>query len=203
MANSSFNPQVQNAFVDDKIVAALERVSQAFRVMLWEQSKTHQLSPIQIQVLIFLLHHTEDVCKVSYLAKEFNVTKATISDTIKTLSNKSLIQRVHAPQDSRSYIIQLTDKGKSVADSTSQFSQAFNAPLQGLSAAQKHALLESLFTIIKQLNNAGIVSVQRMCFSCIHYKTGHQGEQHYCTLLNQPLTSFDLRIDCPEHQPNK
>ena len=82
MKKSVFDLDHQNASVESRIVASLERVSQAFRVLLWNESKEFSLSPIQIQVLIFLLHHSDEKRKVSYLADEFNMTKATISDTV-------------------------------------------------------------------------------------------------------------------------
>lgn len=85
MKRSAFNLAHQNTSVESKIIASLERVSQAFRVLLWNESKEFSLSPIQVQVLIFLLFHSSEKRKVSYLADEFNMTKATISDTIKSL----------------------------------------------------------------------------------------------------------------------
>ena len=91
MSKSDFDLNFQNRNIDGRIVAALERISQAFRVLLWQESKDFSLSPIQIQVLIFLLHHSIDKCKVSYLADEFNMTKATISETVKILEQQKLI----------------------------------------------------------------------------------------------------------------
>src|SRR5690554_2520049 len=92
---SDFDLVHQNQSTESKIVASLERIAQAFRVLLWQESKEFSLSPIQVQLLIFLLHHSEEKRKVSYLANEFNMTKATISDTVKTLENKGLISKVH------------------------------------------------------------------------------------------------------------
>ena len=88
---SDFDLEFQNENIESKIIASLERVSQAFRVLLWQESKDFSLSPIQVQVLIFLLHHSVEKKTVSYLADEFNVTKATISDTVKSLEQKQLI----------------------------------------------------------------------------------------------------------------
>ena len=95
--------------IEGKIVASLERISQSFRVLLWQKSKEFALTPLQMQILLFLLTQSEEKRKVSYLAKEFNVTKATISDTIKTLEHKSLILKENEITDSRSYIINLSE----------------------------------------------------------------------------------------------
>ncbi len=55
--------------VNHKIIQALERISKAFRVLLWEESKQYKISPIQIQLLIFCLNHNQAMLKVSFLPK--------------------------------------------------------------------------------------------------------------------------------------
>ena len=65
--------------LESKILNGLERLSEVLKSLLWEKAKIHGISPIQIQILLFVSNHHLDICNVSYLAKEFNVTKATIS----------------------------------------------------------------------------------------------------------------------------
>ncbi len=77
---SVFDPSEQNIDLDKKIVAGLERLSQVFRALLWDHAKAYNLSPIQIQLLIFIRYHRPEHNSVSYLAGEFSVTKPTISD---------------------------------------------------------------------------------------------------------------------------
>mgnify|MGYP001953763141 CR=1 FL=1 len=94
MSNNIFNPNHQETNLSNKIIAGLERISEAFKVLLWQKAKTIGLSPIQIQILIFINYHKIEFCNVSHLAKEFNVTKPTISDAVKVLVNKELIEKV-------------------------------------------------------------------------------------------------------------
>ncbi|HQA74894.1 MarR family winged helix-turn-helix transcriptional regulator [Flavobacterium sp.] len=200
MKKSVFDLDHQNASVESRIVASLERVSQAFRVLLWNESKEFSLSPIQIQLLIFLLHHSDEKRKVSYLADEFNMTKATISDTVKTLVQKQLISKEYEPHDTRSYIIHLTDKGKDVAEKTSLFAKQIQVPIDKLHETDKENLLLSLLEIIHHLNKAGIITIQRMCFTCHFYKSNENVQAHFCSLMNTKLADTELRIDCTEHQ---
>jgi len=200
MKKSAFDLVHQNSSVESKIVASLERVSQAFRVLLWNESKEFLLSPIQVQVLIFLLHHSNEKRKVSYLADEFNMTKATISDTIKTLELKSFIKKEYEPNDTRSYIIHLTKKGKKIAEQTSWFAKQIQVPIGKLHSTDKENLLLSLLDIIHHLNKSGIITIQRMCLSCHFYKTNKNGKEHFCGLLNTRLADTELRIDCPEYK---
>ncbi|WP_460540916.1 MarR family winged helix-turn-helix transcriptional regulator [Echinicola sediminis] len=197
MAKSDFDLGYQNQHIESKIIAGLERISQAYRVLLWEESKVHGMSPIQVQVLIFLLFHQADTCTVSYLAKEFNMSKPTISDTVKSLHQKQLIEKVYSSEDSRSYKILLTERGRQLANNSSHFTKELKKPLESLQEKEKAALLSSLFHLIRHLNKAGIISLQRMCFSCQYYQD-REGE-HYCALLKMRLEDKDLRMDCPEH----
>ncbi len=199
MSKSDFNLIHQNNSTESKIVASLERIAQAFRVLLWQESKENSLTPIQVQVLIFLRFHSEEKCKVSYLADEFNMTKATISDTIKTLEQKHLITKEFEQHDTRSYIIQLTTKGKELADKTSLFSKELFKPIDKLHPDDKENLLLSLLNIIRHLNHSGVITIQRMCLTCNYYDYSDITQKHFCKLLNQNLKSTDLRIDCPEH----
>ncbi len=51
---SVFDPSSQHGDVDAKIVAALERLGQVFRVLLREKAQEHKLSPIQARFLVYL-----------------------------------------------------------------------------------------------------------------------------------------------------
>lgn len=200
MKKSDFDLKHQNQTTESKIVASLEKISQAFRVLLWQESREYSLSPIQVQVLIFLLHHSEEKRKVSYLAAEFNMTKATISDTVKALGQKGLIEKIYETGDARSYIIHLTERGREMAERTSLFTRELRTPIDKLHDDDKENLLLSLLNIIRHLNRAGVITVPRMCMTCAYYHSSENGQKHFCKLLNQRLQVTDLRIDCPEHE---
>lgn len=198
MTPSPFDYTSQHGSLEHKIIVALERVSEAFKVLLWDESKKHSLTPIQVQILIFLHFHSAENRKVSYLAKEFNITKATISDTVKTLEKKKLITKSFEPNDARSFVINLTHKGADIANRTSNFTNKIQAPINKLPQSDKQSLLLNLIGIIHHLNDAGVISIQRMCLTCSYYRKSKSG--YSCSLLNQPLHNSDLRIDCPEHE---
>lgn len=198
MAGSSFNNNIQHHNPAGKITVALERISEAFRVLLWEQSKINGLSPIQIQILTFLLFHDAAKGKISYLAAEFNMTKATISDSVKVLLHKGYVTKSADTADTRSFSLLLTEQGRTVAEQSSAFAQPVEDAVALLDVDNQTLLLQNLMLLIASLNKKGVISVQRMCFSCRHYD--QRDEQHYCTLLNRFLADEALRIDCPEHK---
>ncbi len=195
---SVFNLENQNTNLDNKIVAGLERLSQVFRVLLWEKAKEHRLSPIQIQLLIFIQHHSADKTTISYLAQEFNFTKPTISDAIKVLEQKKLIKKFADSNDTRSYTIQLTSIGKKVVMDTENFANPLTEIIAMTNEKDKKILWQNISNLIIQLNKLEVISVQRTCFNCKHYTT--KNKNHFCNLLNQKLNTQDIRIDCEEFE---
>lgn len=195
---SSFDLNEQNQKIESRIVVALERISEAFRVLLWNESKENSLSPIQIQILIFIYFHTPEFNKVSYLAEEFNMTKATISDSVKVLVAKKLVSKETDATDTRSYSLSLTKEGEKIARKASTFATSIEQPLEKLTKEQKTIMLNGLLKLIYDLNQSGIITIQRMCFNCSHYQFDKNG--HYCKLLKSRLAESELRVDCPEHE---
>ncbi|MBK9593065.1 MAG: winged helix-turn-helix transcriptional regulator [Crocinitomicaceae bacterium] len=183
--------------MESRIVVALERISEAFRVLLWNESKENSLSPIQIQILIFIYFHSLEKCKVGYLADEFNMTKATISDSVKILLSKELVSKETDPIDTRSFSLSLTNEGKKIAKKASLFASSIEQPIEKLTQEQKTIMLNGLLKLIYDLNKSGIITIQRMCFTCSNYQ---RKGVHYCKLLKSQLAENELRIDCPEHE---
>ncbi len=130
---SSFDLEIQNNHIEHRIIAGLERIAEVFRFLLWEQAKKFQLSPIQILILIFLYTHSEEKRNVSYLAKEFNLTKATVSDAIKSLLHKKLIVKRKSQSDARSYRIELAHSGKLLYGKISNFTDKLIESISKLS----------------------------------------------------------------------
>jgi DNA-binding MarR family transcriptional regulator len=203
-SSTIFNPHYNSINTTSKIVVAFERIAEAFRVLLWQASKSTGLSPLQIQILTFLSFHPPLQRKVSYLAQEFNMTKPTVSDAIKSLEEKGLISKETTESDSRSYTIHLTDKGSNLAEETSAFAQKFSTALGGMPPIEQEFLLEHLLSIIQSFHKEGILTMQRTCFTCSFYArnpmSSNSTNYAHCRLLDQHLHSADIRLDCPHHE---
>lgn len=195
---SAFDLSDQQSNLRSKLVVGLERMTEVFKVLLWEQAKATGLSPIQIQILIFVKYHKPGLCKVSYLAKEYNVTKPTISDAVRVLLKKNLIEKKDAGGDSRSYIIGLTQEGQNLISDVDQYAAPLGNQLTKLDDQKISELYQSLTTLITQLSQSGILSVQRTCKLCAFYD--HNSDGHYCNYLNEKLRPVDIRMDCPEFE---
>ena len=184
-----------------KVTQALERISEVFKVLLWEKAKVHGLSPIQIQILLFIDSHDQELASVSHLAQEFNLTKPTISDAVKTLTNKNLLARSYPYQDNRRHVLVLTPEGKKLIGQLSDLSAPVSNKLDEQSEKELTQIYASLVKLVDKLNRDGIIQVQRHCLGCKHY--GSSKTDHYCNLLNIPLHDGDLRLDCPEFETSQ
>ncbi len=198
MDNSLFNPKQQEIDTSSKIVAGLERISEVFKVLLWEKAKMVGLSPIQIQILIFIAFHKQELCNVSHLAKEFNVTKPTISDAVKVLDKKGMVSKNFSTSDSRSYLLQLTEMGKKLVTETNDFATSLKKQIDKFNESELESLFSTISQLIFKLNRSGILTVQRTCYGCTYYQKNNGID--YCNLLQKELKTTEIRLDCPEFE---
>lgn len=182
-----------------KIVNGFERLSEVLKSLLWEKAKNHGISPIQIQILLFVSRHHLDLCNVSYLAKEFNVTKATISDAVRVLLKKQLLEKDFSPTDNRRYNLFATGKGAQIIQDLSTYAFPITDSLANFDQKELSNLFSTITKLIFQLHQSGVIQVQRTCFNCQHYK-GDRKSIHHCTLLNKKLKKQDIRLDCNDFE---
>jgi DNA-binding MarR family transcriptional regulator len=201
--SSVFESSTQHGDVDKKIVASLERLSQVFRILLRGEAQERGLSPIQAQFLVHLLHHGATLRRVSQLAREFDLTRATVSDAVGSLEKKGLITREPWPDDKRIATLRLTRTGEHTARELAAWANVVEEHLKGCSPEEKEAVMRFLMGLIGSLQKSGLITVARMCVTCRFFRPdAHPGEisPHHCALLDMPLSGSDLRADCPEHK---
>lgn len=198
---SVFDPEYQAQSIESKIVVALERISEAFRKTLWGENKKYNLSPLQLQLMIFILYHGHAKPGVARLAEEFNVSKATASESVNTLVQKGYLYETTDPADARRKILSLTVKGEKLAREVSLFANSIRDQIGPVPIEDKEKLLSVLLELIHKLQLSGIISLNRMCFNCRYFMRSNDSRHpHYCRLLEKPLSEAELRIDCPEFE---
>lgn len=200
---SIFDLSFQHGDVDAKIVASLERLSEVFRVLLWEAAKSRDLSPLQIQLLVYLRYHPPSFGRVGVLARRFDLAAATVSDAVGTLVEKGLVEKEPDPEDRRARVLTLTGDGTDVAEELSDWAEAVRNGLGNSSEGDKTAVLQILMDLIASLERQGIITRARMCRTCRFFGEDEHEDPaapHHCNLLDMPLTPEDLRVDCPEHE---
>ena len=185
--------------INGKIITGLARISEVFKTLLWEKAKVHGISPIQIQIILFVSNHKLELCNVSHLAKEFNLTKPTISDAVRVLLQKSLLEKDHSPTDNRRFNLQLTTQGAELLADLSGYFEPVSEELDKMSTTEQNSLFQTITKLIYQLNLKGIIQVQRTCFNCRFY-SGNKVDQHHCNFLDKHLPTQEIRLDCGEFE---
>lgn len=188
--------------LEAKILNGLERISEALKSLLWEKAKVYGISPIQIQILLFVNNHRTDICNVSYLAKEFNVTKATVSDAVKVLIKKGYLEKDYSPTDNRRYNLLVSQKGNELINNLSNYATPVRQELSMFKDEELTIVFDTISKLIFQLNKQGVIQVQRTCYNCKFYR-GDTKKTHYCNLLGKALKQEEIRIDCGEFEEQK
>ena len=138
------------------------------------------------------------------LAREFDLTKATVSDAVASLETKGLVRRELWPEDRRVVTLWLTPDGEKLATILSEWADPVREHLERFSPGEREVVMRFLMGLIGSLQRSGLITVARMCVTCRFFRQDiHPGEPspHQCALLDVPLGRADLRVDCPEHEP--
>lgn len=199
---SIFNQKYQHDDLDAKLVLALERLSHVFRLLLWEQTKKYNLSPLQTQVLVYVFHQHEDERNITSLSQKLNVTKATLSDTVKSLESKKLISKKLDKEDYRYQFLQLTKKGEELVKKIEGWGDVVKKKVSEISESKKIDMYDALLNLLISFEQDGLLSKHKICFTCRYLKqtTKNSKTLYFCHLLNKPLSHSEIRIDCPEHE---
>ncbi len=190
--------------LDQKLIAAVDRLGRALRVVRQEVATELQVSLLQLQII----EHIDRLGprRVGLLASELDVTPPTVSDAVAVLRRKGLLERRPDPDDGRSTLSALTKKGERLAV-TARDALARDALHGGLagdrvdSEQDQATALKVVLGEIHRMQQAGVITVNRSCFSCSHYQRPTKSSQGRCLLLQTDLTNADVRVDCPEHKP--
>ena len=185
--------------INENIASALEKLMQVQRLLLWDITKKEKLSPIQIQFLIYLAKYPPEYCKVSQMAREFDLTKATVSDALNSLEDKGYVKKVREANDKRSHVISLTRKGKQAESRIHGWQDILVSHIKEFPMEQKEQFIIFLMELIQALYRDGVISVARMCITCENFSPG-EGGRHHCLLTDKYLNDSELSIGCAHHR---
>jgi DNA-binding MarR family transcriptional regulator len=189
--------------MDGKLAGALERVGQALRVLLGGRARAEGLTPTQAQLLIRLASAPPPRRLVGTLATEFDLTQPTVSDAVAALRRKGLVRSQVGTSDRRSRPLELTPSGSRTARTLERWKDPLVASLAEAPAERREEALVLLLDLIAGLQDAGVVTVARMCTTCRYFRPDLHADQaapHHCALLDAPLRRSELRVDCAEHE---
>jgi DNA-binding MarR family transcriptional regulator len=193
--------------LERKLLAAADRLGRALRAARQPVGTRHGLSLLQVLAIEQLA--ARGARRVGELAGELDVTQATASETIASLETKGVVTRRRDDRDGRATVVSLTPAGVELAavieaelaaitDAERRVQPVSDADANSADADTAVAL-RVLLGEIGRLQRAGVITVNRSCLTCAHYRAPDAGRLAHCGLMDAPLFDRDLRVDCPEH----
>ena len=179
-----------------------ERVALVLRADLWAAASESGLNPIQAQVLALLAARPAGL-RAKEIAAHLAVSAPSMADTLSALERKGYLRRTPDAADARAVIARLTEDGRTLGRAIASATSQVMSALARLSPSEQADLLLTQIKLIRTLQLAGAIPLQRMCVSCRHFRpNAHRGEAqpHHCAFVNAPIGTRDLRLDCGEHE---
>lgn len=158
------------------------------------------LNPVQQDALRYLARANRFSRTPSAVAAYLGSTKGTVSQTVRALTQKGLVEKQSDPENGRIVRLSLTASGKSMLDAD-QLS-AIGACVDSLPAPQRRAAEGALETLLSQVLAARGGRPFGVCRTCRHFREG-DGDRvsATCGLLSVPLSTEDSGMICAEHAP--
>ena len=180
---------------------ALSRIGTLLRSFACHQAEAAGLTPTQAQILARLA--ARGPSRTGTLAADLGVTQPTISDAVAALLRKGHVVRAPDPEDGRAVLLRLTSSGRQEAEAAITPPPAIVAALETLPAADRDALQRGLVSLIRALQVARAIPVQRMCVTCAHFRPHAHDDAarpHHCAFVDAAFGDAALRIDCGDHE---
>jgi len=184
----------------DQIAAGFGRLAAFWRASRWQEAGDHGLNPTQAEILARI---SVGPARTGALAQALGVTSATLSDSVSALVAKGLAERRPDPADGRAQQIAATPAGLAKAAQLPTAPASLRAQIAALPEAERGALLRTLTRIIRGLQEAGAIPVQRMCVSCRYFRPNVHADAarpHHCAFVDAAFGDARLRLDCGEHE---
>lgn len=183
-----------------QITFALSRLAALQRAAAWRDAGAQGLTATQAAILQELARRGP--ARVGALAAALGVTQPTLSDALAALVAKGLAERHPDPADRRARCVGLTPAGTDAAGGLAGTSADLAAALARLPDGERGAMLRALSRVIRSLQKAGAIPVQRMCATCRHFRPHVHDDAaapHHCGFVDAAFGDAMLRIDCGDH----
>lgn len=190
--------------IAEKVVVGLAKIGLVSRHHTWRQAGSQSLTPTQGEILSLLRAQQAESLRLSDVAASLGLTLATVSDSVRALTDKALVIKRKSKADARVFELRLTAAGHRAADRFSGWSGDLLAGVDSLSSSEQEETLRSLMKIIRALQVRGEIPIARMCVSCEYFRPNVHADAtrpHHCNLVDAAFGDRHLRLDCPEQVP--
>lgn len=186
----------------DQLTEGLALLARAVRSSQWEAGSGQPVTPAQAALLQQLAACGGEGQSINAISNALGIRQPTASAAVATLVSKGMVKRERDPHDARAQLIQLTAKGRKLAELSKAPSSPFGAALDSLSPALRGDLMRSISLTIRAMQQSGAIAPQRLCVSCRHFRAfahKHANQPHHCAFVDAAFGDGDLRVNCSDH----
>jgi len=183
----------------------LERISRVFHVLLWDTAKQIALSPLQIQILLYVRDNPESKGGVGRLAAEFGLTQATISDAVNTLIAKGVLERRAGAEDRRLKLLKLTARGRRKTERAAEWMERAVRLLRVFSEGEKEETLAFMLRLVRRFHEDGLPTKMHVCPGCANFHLGEnrgRDTQYTCDHSRKTFRLTQAKFNCPTWRPH-
>jgi len=174
-----------------RIRELLERLARINAAEEWQED----LNPTQWAALAYLARANRFSRAPSQVADYLAATRGTVSQTLKALARKQLVNEVRSDTDRRWISYELTDEGRLRLNRATLLGRT----LECLPDDQVNTLADGLTTLATSMLHARNLRPFGICNQCRHFhKTGDGAA---CTLLKIDLKPSEIDQICHEQEP--
>lgn len=186
-----------------RIREGFERLSAVLRSEQWAAANAAGLNPTQASILALLESRDPVGLQIKAIADHLGVSQPTATDSVAALERKNLVSKGPSSLDSRAVNVRISAEGRTLLARVSQTPSPLETAIAGLSDDQEGLLLALLVRLIRGLQQAGTIPVQRLCVTCRHfqpYRHDDAANPHHCAFVNSAFGDRTLRLDCADHE---
>jgi DNA-binding MarR family transcriptional regulator len=155
---------------------------------------TDDLNPSQRAALSYLSRANKFSRAPSNVADYLSATRGTVSQTLKALARKELVEEVRSQTDRRSISYLITAKGQDVLKRSTTLEHV----LEQLPVTVQVSLVQGLEKLVRSTLNARGNKQFGQCIRCKYHQRRSAGG--YCKLLKQDLAEDETLLICHEYQ---
>lgn len=185
----------------EQLMVGITRLGQALRISSYRNAGPYRLSPLQADIIVLLAGDLRPR-RLSDVAASLASTPPTISDAVKTLTAKALVERRRDTSDARAVSLTLTRAGEAEAERLARLPEEFAEAMSSLAPEDLAAMLRGMSGMIRSLQDQRAIPVTRMCLTCSYFRPqAHPGSDkpHHCAFVDNAFGDGELRLECPDH----
>jgi len=186
-----------------KLAQGLSKIALAIRHSQQATAGVRGLTPTQAQILAICAADSGAGPRLGWIADWLGVTAATVSDAVRALEQKGLVQKRRSTQDRRSLAISLTARGRREVERVGLLPKVLLEAAESLTPDEQAVLLKLLVKLIRALQLRGQIPVARMCVTCRHFWPNVHNDPaapHHCAFVDAAFGDSEQTIDCPDHE---